>query len=189
MQQMLPRLPPQSANKSPWSDGPAQQTMDSPSLGYPTSLRAMVDLDYTRSSELLERRRRVDRLGAHPDLLDFERILCKRFDRLGIPLIAELFVRSAVKRLVHGDVGPFGPYEYGCAVSIVHATMGVLLTPQQWDLIGHAGKEVCLTRGKRIDIAWGGDAVPFDDVEPDPSHWELNGWESVAYKFPFVKGR
>lgn len=137
-----------------------------------------------------DRRSVVDRLGAHPDVLEFERLMYKRFDRMGIPLVASQMVVSPVPRLRAGDLGPLGPYEYGCAVSLVHGTLGPVLTPDQWDLIGHVGRELCVTRGRRLQMVWGmSEWVPVDpDDVPDPAHWEVLGWQAMCRLYPFRRG-
>lgn len=140
----------------------------------------MCDLGFMQSRKYTEQQWRAKREGAHPDLLEFERLLVKRLAKLGVPVFAsevwrdksrqaELYVKGFTK-------APPGksPHQHGMAVDIVHSTKGWELTPRQWQLIGHLGKELAASKG--IKITWGGD---FKSLY-DPAHWELANWKELA---------
>lgn len=121
-------------------------------------------------------------IGAHPDMLDFERKLVKRFADMGIPMFCHNFIRDgayqdALKAAGHSKTDE-SAHEYGCAFDLVHSTKGWNLDKRQWALIGHVGKEVAQQCG--LKITWGGDWAFYD-----PAHWELVNWRKIKGEYPW----
>ena len=146
------------------------------------ALRAMVDRDFLKSQRWQEQQWRAVRDGLHPWLREFEPLLVKRMARLGVPLFLHCGVRSAEQQLQEFREGNSklrdGPHVHGCAVDVVHGTKAWGLTRNQWQLIGHVGREICKARG--LDLEWGGEwRRPYD-----PAHWQVKGWRALAGGFP-----
>lgn len=140
----------------------------------------MADPGFLRSSKWQEQQWRAKREGAHPDILEFERLLVAKLKKLGVPVFAsevwrdksrqaELYVKGFSK-------APPGksPHQHGMAVDIVHSVKGWELDRKQWALIGHLGKELAIQRG--LKVTWGGD---FKSIY-DPAHWELTQWKELT---------
>lgn len=122
---------------------------------------------------------RADRDGAHPEIVAFEKAMRKAMAKIYVPVFAHNMVRDAahqnalyVQGVTKAKAGQ-SPHNYGLAVDIVHSTKAWDMTPEQWAIFGHVGKELALRHG--IPIIWGGDWTSF----PDPAHWEIANWKSL----------
>jgi hypothetical protein len=152
---------------------------------YDAALREMVDKAYLASQNWQRQQWRAERSGAHPDIVEFERVFIRRCKKLGIPLFAHSMVRSRHdqdKLFADGVTqakGGESPHNYGLAVDIVHGVKAWGLSRREWDLLGHVGMEVAKSKG--IGVAWGGNWPSFYD----PAHWELTGWKRFMSDFPF----
>lgn len=149
----------------------------------------MRDTAFLNSQRWQEQQWRAHRDGAHPDILEFERLFLKRLIKLGVPVFAhevwrlnsrqdELYAAGMSKAK-----GGESPHNFGCAVDLVHSVHGWNLNAKQWALIGHVGKELATQRG--FKVTWGGDWKFYD-----PAHWELTEWRVVRglfRSFPHVK--
>lgn len=141
-------------------------------------------LSGVRNSAFFETQRWKDqqwralRDGAHPDLIVFEAAFHRAMRKLNIPTFAHNMVRDDahqnalyVQGVTKSKAGK-SPHNYGLAVDIVHSTKAWDLTPEQWAVFGHVGKEVA--KRLAIPIIWGGDWKFFD-----PAHWELENWRTL----------
>ena len=152
--------------------------------GFDDALRAMRDPAYAASQNQQAQQWRADRKGAHPDVLEFERVFVAKLSKLGVPAFAHCVVRTRDEQarllaLGRSNAQPReSPHEYGLAVDVVHSVRAWNLTRRQWEVMGHVGNEVAKSRG--IKIEWGGDWRFFD-----PAHWQLAGWRSLQAGFPF----
>ena len=148
------------------------------------ALDGMVAREFLRSRKYQEQQWRASRIGAHSLLVDFEAALIGRFEKLGVPLFAHEFVRTAARqeelfKLGHSKArAGSSAHQYGLAVDIVHGIRAWGLDRKQWKLIGHVGKEVAAAKG--IAIVWGGDWKFYD-----PAHWELRDWKQMKGGFPW----
>lgn len=156
-----------------------------PGLGpvaYADELRGMVDRSFCFSQKYGEQQGRADRTGAQPDILDFERKLVKRASKLGVPLFAHCVVRGSQEqnrlfKLGHSKArAGESPHNYGAAVDLIHGTRAWALTPRQWAIIGHLGKELATQAG--LKVTWGGDWEFYD-----PAHWELTEWRAIRAQY------
>lgn len=151
---------------------------------YQQALARMRDAPYCKSQNWQAQQMRAVRRGAHPDMLEFERIFIKRLSKLGLPFYAHNMVRTAEDqdKLFADGVskarGGKSAHNFGMAVDIVHSVKQWGLQKREWGLIGHLGKEVAKSKG--IGVSWGGDWPDFYD----PAHWEVTGWKPMAVDFP-----
>jgi hypothetical protein len=149
-----------------------------------SGLKALVDTPRLLSVRLQEQRQQARRVGAHPDILEFERRFIRRLQhRHGIPMYGHNMVRSKMEQAalyVQGVTkAQYGesPHNWGCAVDIVHSVFAWDLQEQSWAMLGHIGKEVAKQAG--IKVVWGGDWSFYD-----PAHWELSNWREIRGDFP-----
>lgn len=146
---------------------------------YASALRAVASGVFCKSEKYREQQWRADRRGAHPDILDFERLLIRRMRRLNVPMFAHCVMRSEEEQAVVRSrglsrAGPGqSPHQYGLAVDIVHGMKAWDLDRKTWALVGHIGKEVAAQAG--IDVEWGGDWEFYD-----PAHWQLTNWKQLV---------
>lgn len=111
------------------------------------------------------------RIGADPELVEFEARLVRRFERLHVPLYASCFVRTDAEQaalFVQGvtQLRPReSPHNHGLAFHVEHATRGRQLPDRCWELIAHVGEEVSTQLG--LDVTWGG-------LGGRPWHWQLD---------------
>lgn len=162
----------------PWpGDRPLPRSFDG-------ALRGMVDRPFLASQRWQEQQWRASREGAHPVILDFEKLLIRRMGRLGVPMFASEVIRTPERQ---EDLYALGttkaragqsPHQYGCAADIVHSVHGWDLDQKAWALIGHVGKELAAQRG--LKVIWGGDWNFYD-----PAHWELKEWREVWEQYPW----
>lgn len=151
------------------------------------ALRQMVHRDFLASQKYQEQQWRAHREGAHPDIVEFERVFIKRMAKLGVPMFAHNMVRSFAEqeKLLADGVSKAGggksAHNFGLAVDIVHSIRAWNLTKPEWALVGHVGQE--LAKSKGIELSWGGNWPSFYD----PAHWELTGWKRFAGQFRFPR--
>lgn len=149
---------------------------------YGAEMRAMVDKAFCNSERYSDQQGRANRVGAEPDILEFERKLIKRARKLGIPLFAHSVVRTATEQeglYVMGRTkarAGESPHNYGAAVDLVHGTKAWNLTRKQWAILGHLGKEIATQSG--LKVTWGGDWAFYD-----PAHWELTDWRAIRARY------
>lgn len=118
--------------------------------------------------------------------------MIRGLSKLGVPAYAHSVVRTEVEQLRHFLDGTsqddprdgLWPHK-AFAVDVVHSGKHWELTPEQWLIFGHVGKEVAKAMG--LKVTWGGDwrRKPSDIVGWDPAHWELFGWKAEAHLYPF----
>lgn len=164
------------------------ETAELPVTDLASGLRVLVDKSFLLRPKYADQQKRAVREGAHPKLLEFERLFVRRLaKKYGIPMFAHCVVRTAEeqKRLyVQGfskASGGLSPHQYGCAVDIIHSLKAWKLERESWTMVGHIGKELALQMG--VKLVWGGDWSFYD-----PAHWELSDWRSIAGGFPFSGG-
>lgn len=148
-------------------------------ITYSEAVRDVRNLDFCLSQKFLDQQMRANRVGAHPDILEFETTLVRRMRKLGVPLFAHCVVRGEHEQnavFVAGNSrAKWGesPHNYGCAVDLIHGTRAWSIPRKAWETIGHVGKEVSVAKG--IPVTWGGDFKGFWD----PAHWELKNWRDL----------
>lgn len=140
------------------------------------SLSGIVDRQFCLGVRYGEQQMRADRREAHPDIVEFGRLLVKRMRRLDVPMFEVTMWRDRddqdaayVKGRSNARFGQ-SAHNFGCAVDVIHGTKGWDLSRQQWAIIGHVGKELAAQRG--LKLTWGGDWEKLWD----PAHWELSTW-------------
>lgn len=142
-----------------------------------SAMRAMVNRPFVESQKYRDQQMRVERWGAHPDILEFEKRLVTRMRKQGVPLFCLCLWRGEgdqTAAYVRGNSkAKWGqsPHNYGMAVDIIHGVRGYDIDTKSWALLGHIGKEISVQSG--IAITWGGDWKFYD-----PAHWELAQWKS-----------
>jgi hypothetical protein len=147
---------------------------------YGAQLRAMQDAAFCRSTKYTDQQARAKREGAHPDILEFERVFIKRLRKLNLPFYAFCVVRSRDEQraaYVTGVSRMRGDRAYPhmkWAVDIIHCTKGWELSRKQWEIVGHIGMETAAQLG--IKVVWGAN---FTNLY-DPAHWELAEWRALA---------
>lgn len=188
----LPKVPEPPV---PGKEVPAHEPAFPPDLAKAASwaeaLRGMVDRPFLAGAKYGQQQERADREGAHPDLIEFERLLVKRMAGLGVPMFTHMFIRSAEQQRTEWlegdsrDSPDDGVWPHkGCAFDMIHSGKGWGLTDEQWLIVGHMGKE--LARGK-FKVRWGGDFKPLkaSGLGWDPAHWEIADFRSVVAQYPF----
>lgn len=140
---------------------------------YLAQLRVLVDGPYLRSGDLKEQRSAPDRTGAHPAILEFERLFYRRMARIGIPVHASLIVADRPTLFPTAQE----VFDVGCGVRMVHSRLGWNLTAVQWGLFGHVGMSMLSSRGRKSPVVWAG-------LE-DPTLWYVVNWEDESHYFPF----
>lgn len=150
------------------------------------ALAGMVDREFLGSQRFQEQQWRADRTGAHPDILEFVRLMVRRMERLGVPIFASEIVRSPQRQ---NDLYALGnsraragqsAHQYGCAVDLVHGVKGWSLSRKQWEIIVHVGKEVAAQKGLAItSLALGSDSFY------DPAHWQVENWKQLKGDYPW----
>lgn len=151
---------------------------------YDEALRGMANRPFLASQRYQEQQWRANREGAHPDILEFEKLLVRRMAKLGVPMFASEVIRTPERQ---DDLYALGttkaragqsPHQYGCAVDVVHSVHGWNLDQKAWALIGHVGKELAAQRG--LKVTWGGEWSFYD-----PAHWELTHWRELKEAYPW----
>lgn len=132
------------------------------------------------SKKYQEQQLRAVRIGAHPEIVEFERLLIRRMRKLGVPMFAHCVYRGerdqAMVYVAGNSRARWGesPHNFGCAVDIIHGLRAWSIPRRAWEVVGHVGKEVAKSKG--LKVAWGGD---FKNLW-DPAHWELADWKERA---------
>lgn len=153
-----------------------------PDTGYSQALAGMVDKLFIKSTTFGDQQRRADYRGSHPIIYEFGALLVLRMQRLGVPMYVHCLWRDkeaqeTAFKLGHSKVQwPDSPHNRGCAVDIIHSRHLWDLSPRQWQIIGHVGKEVAAAKG--FKLVWGGDWKRYPDAQIgwDPAHWQLADW-------------
>lgn len=147
---------------------------------YGAQLRSIQDAAFCRSEKYGEQQARANRSGAHPDIVEFERVFVKRLRKMNLPFYCHTMVRTRAEQKaawVRGNSKVKGdksfPHEKW-AVDIIHGIKGWNLTRKQWEIIGHIGLEVAAQLG--LKIVWGGNFRTLYD----PAHFELAEWRKLA---------
>jgi hypothetical protein len=149
------------------------------------AMEAMRDVEFLHSRKHQEQHWRANRVGAHPQILEFSDKLIKRARGLGIPLFAHTIVRSEQDQAqmylkgVSRDTPADGQWPHRfAAVDIIHGTQGYMdglhSIPFGWDVLGHLGKQVA--HSMNVQMTWGGDWKFYD-----PAHWELANWKEIVW--------
>lgn len=148
------------------------------------ALRGMVDRPFLVSRNWQDQQKRANREGAHPDLLEFERVFIKRMTKLGIAMFCAEMIRSKERQ---DDLYALGnsrakggqsAHQVGCGADIVHSVHGWDMSRKSWALIGHVGQEIARQNGLKIE--WGGNWKFYD-----PAHWQVIDWKNQKEKFPW----
>lgn len=144
---------------------------------FKAALEAMQNKAVLSSERYQKQQWQAVRIGAHPDIVEFERVFVMRARKLLVPLFAHNMVRTREhqRRLFLDGVSKNDgsrPYPHRAfAVDVVHSVDAWNLSDMEWSCLGHIGKEVAASKG--IAIEWGGDWKFYD-----PAHWELVGWRN-----------
>jgi hypothetical protein len=166
---------------------PAMPDLDA---GKETALRTLRNAEFLLSRKYQEQQWRAVRAPADRRIIEFERLLVRRFKALGIPMFCHCMVRTVAQQrqeMAEGnswtDDPTKGAHVLGRAIDVVHSIRGWDLTFNEWAMIGHIGKEVAksvkwterhpeghLIEHVGIHVEWGGDWKRWD-----PAHWELEG--------------
>lgn len=145
---------------------------------YREAVEGMRDTVFLAGQRYQEQQHRANREGVHPRILEFEAKFRKRMRDLGVPMFTHCVWRTheAQAEMLAKGVSKAKPGEsahnYGCAIDFVHSLKAWQLNDQQWEALGHIGKEVASSLGVKVE--WGGDWKFYD-----PAHWELVGWRDV----------
>lgn len=155
---------------------------------YGAELRGMTDNSFCLSERYKAQQTRVSRAGSHPDIVEFERRFVARCRKMGIPMFAHCFVRSAAEQNKLFATGMSNarawesPHQYGLAVDIIHGTKAWDLSRKQWGMLYHIGMEVAAQMGVKLRCGhdWDGDGDLTDQRLWDPVHWELANWKDIG---------
>lgn len=146
---------------------------------FDSALKAMRDRAFLASARYQEQQGRALRRGAHPDIVEFERVFVWRMAKLGVPMFCHCMIRTPEQQrreFLEGNSKNDGkrPYPHrGFAVDIIHSKDAWNLSETEWKLCHHVGAELAIQKG--IDVTWGG---KFRSLY-DPAHWELTGWREL----------
>ncbi|TIM42883.1 MAG: M15 family metallopeptidase [Mesorhizobium sp.] len=144
-------------------------------FGLRQSLASIADRTFCEGVKFSDQQLRADRRAAHPDIVEFGRLLVKRLRRLNVPMYEHCMWRTMADQqaayvLGHSKAKPGeSPHNFGCAVDIVHGIRQWNLSKSQWSIVGHVGRELAAQKG--FKLTWGGDWRFYD-----PAHWELTDW-------------
>ncbi|KKB09519.1 hypothetical protein VE26_06330 [Devosia chinhatensis] len=147
----------------------------------------MVDRPFLQSQRYADQQKRAKLEGAHPDIVEFVRVLPKRMAKHGVPMFASEVWRSDERQNQLFEQGfskaraGQGPHPFGCAADLVHGVRGWNLNRDQWRLVGHIGQELVTQKG--LNLVWGGNWPDFYD----PAHWQVADWKVQAADFPFPR--
>lgn len=153
-------------------------------LTYAQALAGLVDRPFLETERWQEQQRRAVRDGAHPDILEFERVFIRKMAKLGIPMFASEVMRSAKRQDELFALGTSrarggqSAHQVGCAVDLVHSVKGWAMSKKEWELVLHTGREVAVAKGLKVenlaDLTGG-----FD-----PAHWQLKDWKAIKGGYP-----
>lgn len=141
---------------------------------YQDALRGLKAPEFFASPKYTEQQMRADTVHAHPWIYEHHRCMIYRLRKLKIPMFASEVFRDSARQTqlyVQGFSSVTdGAHQYGLAYDLVHSLRGWELSREQWNLIGHIGKELAISKG--FKLVWGGDwTKPWD-----PAHWEIAKW-------------
>lgn len=145
-------------------------------ISYAQAVNEIRALDFCFTEKFLEQQTRADRVGAHPEIVEFERLLIRRMRKLGVPMFAHCVMRGEHEQtrvyVAGNSMAKWGesPHNFGCAVDVIHSLKAWSIPRKSWEVIGHVGKEAAKAKG--LSIVWGGDFKRLWD----PAHWELANW-------------
>lgn len=156
---------------------PNKKPVNDPSVNVQSAMKLMQNRLFINTPAYHQQQLRANRVGAHPDILEFSRKLVIKLADLGIPVFPHCIVRSydeqnaAYLRGVSKDSPEDGYWPHKAfAVDIIHSKLGwmdaIPLSREAWRVIGHCGDQVALSMG--IKIKWGGRFTFYD-----PAHFEL----------------
>lgn len=150
-------------------------------------LRALEARSFLKTVAYSEQQLKANRVGAHPDIVAFEKKFIAKLVKLDIPVYAHNMVRTPAEQegmWVRGvsRIRGHQPYSHkGCAVDIVHSIHHWNISEGSWKMLGFIGKELAKQNG--IEIDWGGDWKDFYD----PAHWQLSQWKTLIKGFPYAE--
>lgn len=166
---------------------------------FSAALRGMVNRDFLASEKHVHQHRRAIRAGAHPAILEFEKVFIRRMAKQGVPFHASEVYRTPDRQNELFKLGNSkakagqSPHQFGLAVDLIHSVNGWALDERQWALVGHIGKEAARScgllepdkprKGGGPYIEWGGDWSFYD-----PAHWQVKGWKALIGGYPFNDG-
>lgn len=119
------------------------------------ALAELVDREALRSREVQRRQWKLDRVGLHPNVDEFQFRFLRKAARAGIPLCAVRIVDDFDDPFLHGREA----WRYGFALQVLHCVKGYGLSRKAWSILGHIGTELSNQRG--LGIVWGGEAAPY----------------------------
>lgn len=151
------------------------------------ALRAMKYPAFLQSQKWQSQQWRAKREGAHPDILEFEKVLIRRMAGLGVPMFAHEVIRTPERQdelYALGNSrakGGSSAHQFGMAADIVHSVKAWALSDKQWALVGHVGREVIAQKGLAIESnAWSGGRGW------DPAHWQIANWKAHKEDYPWL---
>lgn len=146
-----------------------------PLLMFEDAVRFMHRPVYTKTTYFKERHFVADRVGGYPPLLKFERLMVREFRKLGIPIYARTFMRSAVEQdgaFVRGEksvASADAPHCHGFAVDLVPCHIGPDLPGPCWQVLHLFAQELATARDLPL-------VIPSGDR---PWHYEVEGWRDL----------
>lgn len=149
------------------------------------ALELIRDPEFCKSNKFAEQQHRAERRGAHPDIIEFDRVMVRNCREFGIPVFSHCIVRSLEQQRREYEQGDskvlFGAHNVGMATDIIHGTRGWNLDRDSWKLIGHLGQDIIRAKGLcLVSLAWGGNWNFYD-----PAHWEVAGWRDFQKGYPW----
>lgn len=157
------------------------------------ALREMANKPFLATQKWQEQQWRANRVGAHPDILEFEKVFIKRMGKLGVPMFTHCMVRSFVQQQKEFDEGDSkarpgqSAHNFGMAVDIVHSVRAWQLSDLEWKLVGHVGHELVRQKGLAlVNMTWGGPDGVTDRFRWDPAHWEIADWRTHMEDYPWL---
>lgn len=160
-------------------------------VGYSSAVAGMVDTEFIKTKRYQEQQYRAYSLGAHPVIVEFSTLLVRRMRDKGIPMFPHCIWRDkdeqdrVFRESFSQTQWPNSAHNHGCATDIIHSTKAWDLTPRQWQVVGHVGKELAASKGWKL--VWGGLDSPGDKFGWDPAHWELANWREHKRTLPDPK--
>lgn len=153
---------------------------------FQAAMRGLINREYLASDNYRKQQWRAVRLGAHPDLLEFERVMVRKMAKLGVPMFVPEMVRTAKRQddlFALGNSrakGGQSAHQYGLALDLVHSTLAWGLTPRQWELVHHVGEELVTQKGLKVENFCAQGRNGFD-----PAHWQVRDWKSQIGGYPW----
>lgn len=148
-----------------------------------TVLLGLRDRAFMMGEKYAAQQLRASREGCRPEILAFYDAFQRQLRALGVPMFAHTFIRSSNAQDAAYAAGKSraqageSPHNYGMAFDLIHSRRAWELTPREWLVIGHIGKDVAARN--QMKITWGGNDGPGDDFAWDPAHWQMRNWRSL----------